>query len=194
MGGTFNPPHIAHLTMAQWAMEYLKLDEVRFIPTGNIPHKDSSDAASAADRLEMVRLSVKGNQNFSVDSMETEREGFSYSYETLEILKRQNPCDELFFIMGADSLDYMEKWKNPERIFKSCTVAAVSRRGYTEAKMNKKKAELEKAFGGHIVIVPMPIMEVSSTELRQMIRDGKSIRYFVRDDVMEYIARNRIYL
>ncbi len=194
MGGTFNPPHIAHLAMAQWALECLELDEVRFIPTGKIPHKDSSDAASASDRLEMVRLSVKGNPKFSADPIETEREGYSYSYETLEILKKQNPDAKLFFIMGADSLDYLEKWKNPDRIFKCCTVAAISRMGYTDDAMQRKKAELEKQFNGCIELISMPLIEVSSTMLRHMIREGKSLRYLVCDEVMEYIAKNKIYL
>lgn len=193
MGGTFDPPHIAHLAMAQWALDYLNLDGVRFIPTGKITYKENC-TATPHDRLEMTRLSVADNPKFSVDDIEVRRQGNSYSYETLEELKRQNPKDRLFFIVGADSLNYMECWKNPQRIFDCCTVAAVNRIGYSAENMQKKKRELEILFGGEIITIPMPIMGISSTELRECVRGGKSIKYFVIPAVEKYIKDKGIYI
>ena len=194
MGGTFDPPHIAHLAMAQRVYDCLGLDEVCFIPAGKIPHKDSSETASAEDRLEMVRLSVMGNPCFSVDPIEIERGGYSYTFETLEALNKNNSDTEFTFIVGADSLDYMERWREPERIFRCCKIAAVSREGFSDERMLFKKRELEKMFNADIEIVTMPLIAVSSTELRNQIRRGGSVRYLVRDEVLKYILKKGIYM
>lgn len=193
MGGTFDPPHIAHLKMAKRALDYLKLDEVRFVPTGRVYYKDSS-AASAADRLEMVRLLIEGCPEFSADSTEVDNaEEYSYSYKTLEAMKNKNPHDELVFIMGGDSLDYIDTWKNPQRIFDCCRVAAIPRPGYTADAILKKKQELENAYKARIELVPMDAIDISSTMLRKRICDGADLHGLVTDSVAEYIKKNKIY-
>lgn len=194
MGGTFDPPHIGHLAMAEQVFEAMALDEVWFIPTGKISYKDSSLTADASDRLEMTRLSIKDNPNFSVSTIETEMESNSYTYKTLEILKERFPDYEFVFIVGADSLNYMENWREPERIFDKCQVAAVNRMGISKEQLVEKRAFLQEKFGGDINLIEMPVIDISSTEIRERIRRGSSIRYFVKDEVREYIKKNDLYI
>lgn len=193
MGGTFDPPHVGHLLIAEYVREALDLEEVRFIPTGQIYYKDSSRTADPGDRLEMVRLAIAGNAHFTADAMEIERSGDTYTFETLEALKAAEPETAVTFIVGADSLDYMERWKNPERIFRCCSVAAVPRPGFSGIQLTEKKQELERQFHGRIEIVPAPLIGISSTELRQRLAAGKSVRYLIPESVAEYIARHGLY-
>ncbi|MEE1013007.1 MAG: nicotinate-nucleotide adenylyltransferase, partial [Clostridia bacterium] len=193
MGGTFDPPHVGHLMIAEYVREALDLEEVRFIPTGQIYYKDSSRTADPDDRLEMVRLAIAGNTRFTADAMEIEREGDTYTFETLEALKAAEPETAFTFIVGADSLDYMERWRHPERIFQCCSVAAVLRPGFSGEQMTEKKKELEQQFHARIEIVPAPLIRISSTELRQRLAEGKSVRYLIPEAVAEYIARHGLY-
>ena len=193
MGGTFDPPHIGHLTIAETVRKSLNLSEIWFIPTGKIPHKSTNETAPAFDRLNMVKLAVEENDNFFVNDTEVVRDSFSYTFETLEELRNKNPNIEFTYIVGADSLDYMEKWKEPSRIFNSCRVAVVNRPGILDEKIKVKKKELEDTFGGEIEIISMPPIDISSTQIRKMIREGKSVIQFVPEKVIEYIKRNNIY-
>ena len=193
MGGTFDPPHMGHLAMAEYVWEKLELEAVWFVPTGKIPHKDSSQTAQPEDRLAMVRLAVRDNPRFAVDPIEAESGRYSYTFETLEKLMERHPDCAFTFIAGADSLDYMERWREPARIFQACTVAAVNRVGYSMGRIERKKHELEARFGARIRIVPMPLIAVSSTEIRERFRRGLSVRYLVRDEVLAYMEEKRIY-
>ncbi len=193
MGGTFDPPHIGHLTMAEFVRKSLNLSEIWFIPTGKIPHKSTKETASAFHRLNMVKLAVEGNDNFFVNDTEVVRDSFSYTFETLEELKGKYPDIEFTFIVGADSLDYMEKWKEPQRIFRCCKIAAVNRPGISNDKIAEKKKMLGNAYNGVIEIINMPPVDVSSTQIRKMIREGKSVTQFVPEKVIEYIKHNNIY-
>lgn len=193
MGGTFDPPHIGHLAMAEQVLEAMALDMIWFIPTGKISYKDSSQTASTQDRLEMTQLSTIDNPRFSVNTIETEMEGNSYTYKTLEILKERFPDYNFVFIVGADSLNYMEKWREPEKIFDKCQVAAVNRMGISKEQFLEKREFLKERFNADITLIEMPILDISSTELRKRIKQGKSIRYLVKDSVREYIAKNGLY-
>lgn len=194
MGGTFDPPHVGHLAMAEYVREELELNQVWFIPTGKIPHKDSRETAASADRLAMVELAIAGNPWFRIESLEVENGGYSYTFETLEKIKTAYPEADLTFIVGADSLDYMECWREPERIFRLCTVAAVNRMGFDKEQMAQKQAALAEQFGARIQRVDMPLIGVSSTEIRERIRQGRSVRYLVRDEVLAYIKTHDLYL
>ena len=193
MGGTFDPPHIGHLTMAEFVREDLELSEIWFIPTGKIPHKSTEETASAIDRLNMIKLAVKNNNKFLVNDTEVIRESFSYTFETLEELKRDYPDDEFIFIVGADSLDYMEKWREPQRIFECCKIAAVNRPGICDEKFISKKKMLEDTYNAEIIIVNMPPVDISSTQIRKMIKEDIDVSQFVAEDVIEYINQNNIY-
>lgn len=193
MGGTFDPPHIGHLAMAEAVYEKLNLEKVWFIPTGKIQYKDSSETASPQERLVMTELAVRGNPKFTVEPIEAESGRNSYTSETLEKLTLLHPDCAFTFIVGADSLDYMERWREPEKIFRLCTVAAVNRIGYSMEKIGKKIHDLEQRFDAKIHIVSMPLIAVSSTEIRERFRNGGSVRYLVRDEVLNYMNENQIY-
>lgn len=193
MGGTFDPPHIGHLTMAERVREELKLDEVWFLPTGGVCYKDPGEISPPKMRLAMVQLAVAGNPKFRVNSIEVESGENSYTYRTLATLNRQNPDTEFVFIVGADSLDYMDCWREPERIFGSCMVAAVNRQGISMQRLKQKQEELSARFGAKIELVDMPVLAVSSTEIRHRVQREKSIRYLVPDDVRTYILKHGLY-
>lgn len=193
MGGTFDPPHFGHLMIAESMREELHLDAVWFMPNGKGIYKEASCMTTPQERLEMVRLAVQGNAAFSVEDIEVRRGGITYTYQTMEELNRRESETEFTFLMGADSLDYMERWKYPERIFACCKIAAVLRSGISLSRMQAKKRELETVYGAEIILTEAPQISVSSTQLRQRIVEGKSIRYLVPDAVEEYIYAHGLY-
>lgn len=194
MGGTFNPIHIGHLILAERALEELELDEVWFIPTGcSYMKKDSVDILSGQERLEMAKLAVQDNPKMKCLDIEIKRNGYTYSYETLEQLKRENEDTGFYFIFGADCLFSIEKWKYPDRIFHSCTIAAAVRNGSSVDAMETKIAELKKRYGADICLLPFPNLEISSTDIRERIKQGKSVRFLLPEKVLGYIEEKRLY-
>ncbi len=193
MGGTFNPIHLGHLMLAEWASDAAGLDEVWVIPTGVSYMKDQREIAPAADRLHMARLAVMGNKRLKCLDVEVRRRERSYSYETLEYLHEQYPEDAFFFILGADCLFSIENWKDPDRIFRCCTVIAAVRDDVLLSEMEEKKHILELRFHGEIILLPFMRMSLSSTEIRQRIRTGLSVRYLVPDSVLSYIEEKGLY-
>ena len=193
MGGTFDPPHLGHLMIAEQMRETLNLDQVRFMPNGQILYKEPSRMATTKQRLEMVRLAIQGNPAFVVDTTEIDWVGTTYTYQTMELLTQREPNAEFTFLMGADSLDYMERWKYPERIFSCCKIAAVLRPGFSNEHMQEKQRELESRFGARITLVESPQILLSSTELRQRLKDGKSVRYLIPEAVDAYIKKHGLY-
>ena len=128
MGGTFDPIHIGHLILGETAYEQFHLDQVLFMPAGNPPHKrNRSNRATDEQRTEMVKIAIASNPHFALSLEEMNQDGFTYTYRTLERLKRQNPDTDYFFIMGADSLYEFEKWREPGRILAACTVLVATR-------------------------------------------------------------------
>lgn len=193
LGGTFNPVHVGHLMLAEWALEEAKLDQVWMIPTGISYMKELREIASAEDRLNMTRLAAEENPHFQCLDIEARRRENTYSYETLEQLHARYPEDQFYFIVGADCLYTMEEWKRPERIFQSCTVVAAVRDEKKLSEMELKKLELERRFQGAILLIPFIRMSLSSTEIRRRIRSGKSVRYLVPDKVLSYIEEKGLY-
>ncbi len=194
MGGTFNPIHIGHLLMAQWAKDMQGLDEVIFIPTGNPYMKAGSEILDGRERLKMVELSIEGKKNFSTSTIELDREGNTYTYETLQELKKCYPDDELYFIVGADSLFGFERWVHPEVILENCILLAAARNGVKMEELDQKRNALMEQFGGEIRLFDFPAIDVSSSMIRNRIAEGKSIRYLVTDQVCEYISKRGFYL
>ena len=194
MGGTFNPIHIGHLLLAENAKEAFGLDEILFVPSGLPYMKNGIEIADKWMRLEMTRLAVSDNPAFVLSSAEVEREGNSYTWETLELLREKEPETEFFFIEGADSLFAMESWKNPEIIFRDCTILAAVRDGKDDDDLREQIARLEKKYGARIGLIGMKEISFSSTDIRERIRDGRSIRYMVPDKVIEYIKKYRLYM
>lgn len=193
MGGTFNPIHIGHLTLGQWAMNELNLDEVWFIPTGISYQKEKLQVLPGEERLHMTELAIADNVAFKCLDMEVKREGYTYSYETMEQLKRQYPEDTFYFIVGADCLFAIENWKYPEKIFESCILAAAIRGKASLGEMEKKKTQLEARFNGKVVLFPFSKLEISSTEIRSRVHEGKSIEHMVPEKVKKYIEEKGFY-
>lgn len=198
MGGTFNPIHLGHLLLAECARDALSLDEVWFVPTGHSYMKEQQRQNGAKmplpeQRLEMTELALRDNPHFSCLDMEVRRGGNTYSYETLEELKRIYPHHSFFFIFGADCLYTIENWKEPSRIFGACEIAAAVRGDASEGDMAAKIRWLEEHFGAHITLLPFRRLEISSTEIRERVKNGKSILYMTPGQVISYIAEKGLY-
>ena len=193
MGGTFNPIHLGHLIVAENAYEELKLDEVLFIPSGTPYMKDTAEVLDPKIRISLVGEAIDDNPHFALSTIEVDREGNSYSYETIEALKKANPDTEYFFLVGADSLFAMEEWMHPERMFAEVTVAAAIRGGYTHEGLDEQIEALEKKYQAKIVKLPCRSVDISSSQIRERVKDGKSIRYMVRYKTEQVIRKNGLY-
>ncbi len=189
LGGTFDPPHKGHLILAKNARDSLGLSRVLFIPSGDSYMKEKVSEASV--RLKMTRLAVMGRKGFRVSEIEVERGGRSYSYETILTLKERFR-EELYFIIGEDTLFMMEKWARPEVIFKNARIACAARDKGGRALLEKSE-ELKERFAARISILPMEPYPCSSTRIREMIRVGESAAPYLPSRVMDYIVKNRMY-
>ena len=188
-GGTFDPPHVGHLALAECARDRLRLDEVRFIPAGQPPHKRGERITGAARRVAMARLAVRGNPAFAVSTVETRRGGPSFTVETLRAVARAAPDARLFLLMGADSLDEFRTWREPEAILGLATLAVAERPG--AAPGGRRRAS--RLRRGRVAWLDNAELAVSSSLVRARVRAGRSIRYLVPDAVAAYIARHRLY-
>lgn len=193
LGGTFNPVHMGHLLMAEYAREAVGLDLVILMPSGISYMKAGTGVLSGEERLRMLQLAIKDNPFFIASDMEIRREGNTYTYETLLQMKKITPSSEIYFIVGADSLFSMEHWVKPEVIFANCTILAAGRNNASKEELESKKQDLEKRFNAHIILMDFPEIEISSSEIRKNVREKKSIRYMVHDRVLEYIREKGLY-
>lgn len=192
-GGSFNPIHMGHLIVAEEIRNALELDKVIFIPAGSPPHKLQSNLASAEDRYNMVKLAIQNNPGFEISSMEIERKGKSYSFDTLTELKNQCKDIDMHFIIGFDTLKELHTWRNIQGIFNIVSFA-VANRGNEAIEIKQWIEERKKAYGGVIEYVPIPDIQISSTDIRKRIMDGRSIRYLVPESVEEYIKARGLYM
>lgn len=181
-GGTFDPIHLGHLRAAESAREALGLDLVTFVPAARSPHK-GDPVSSARDRYAMVALATAAHAAFQPSDRELEREGPSYTVDTIRALRDERPADELFLIVGSDSLAELPTWRDSARIFSECTVAAVTRPG----------DERSAAAPVDVIWVDGPGLPVSATDVRRRVQDGRSIRFLVPDAVADYIAKRGLY-
>ena len=193
MGGTFNPIHIGHLILAEAAYEAYNLDEVLFVPSGHSYMKDQSEILDAKKRVHMTGLAIEDNPHFALSTIEIDRDGNSYSYETLETLRKQNPNTEYYFIVGADTLFALETWKHPEILLPSCTILAAVRDGVSMEKMQKQADYLEEKFGGSIKLLPTSNIEISATDIRKRLFENRDAKYIVPDAVLQFIHKNGLY-
>lgn len=185
-GGTFDPPHVGHLLVANDAREALELDRLIFVPAGAQPFKvDTPPVATAQDRLEMVRLAVADDANYAVDDAEINRKGLSFTVDTLEHLSERNPAARLYLLMGEDVLAGFEKWRSPARIRQLATLVVVSRGGLAGSVADPATSA--------VLRVSTRRVDVSSTEIRERRRAGKSIKGFVPESVERFIDVRGLY-
>lgn len=193
-GGSFDPIHMGHLILAEQCREQLRLDEVRFVPASISPLKQHAAPIASKHRIEMIRLAIAGNPCFTMDQREIDREGVSYTVDTLRSIKEENPSDELYLLMGADSVKDLPRWKNPEEIFALANIGAILRGGFGPPDWNILRQyvspERWKAFQVHI---DTPAIEISSSDLRLRVGRQQTIRYFVPDAVEQYIHQHQLY-
>lgn len=194
MGGTFNPIHYGHLFLAEHAFDQLALDKILFMPSKNPPHKEKPQEVLEEQRVDMVKLAIRNNPHFELSTFELKRKGMTYTADTLTLLTKENPDTEYYFILGADSLFMLCEWKEPQVIFKHCTIVAASRDHALEEDIQKQVIFLQNEFQAKIQILKMPTIELSSRDIRKRIREGKSIRYYIPDTVLEYMEQHKLYL
>ena len=184
-GGSFDPPHIGHLIIAEVARQKLRLEKVVFVPAYVPPHKKGERAATASDRFRMTKLAVRMNPHFSVSDLEIRRRGISYTVDTVRSFKRRYPASELFLIIGGDSLRQFWAWRSPQEILSLASLAVYSRRGGGRHPRTKRHKRIYHIAG--------PLLEVSSTEIRNRIGKDRSIQYLVPDRVRTFITRRKLY-
>lgn len=191
LGSAFNPPHLGHLALAQEAHWQLGLEEVILVPTGEAPHKRIAEDPGRGERLEMTRLAAAGDGRFSVSSLEVDREGPSYAYETLEALAEERADRELVFVMGADAAVGLETWRKPERVVELASLAVARRAGVSDSDVTTAMRSL--GCGERTTMLEMPQFGVSSSAVRERAGQGRPLRYLVPAPVAEYIEEKGIY-
>jgi nicotinate-nucleotide adenylyltransferase len=193
-GGSFDPPHIGHLLAAVDAYELLALDKLFFVPAAVQPLKADMIAAPAHQRLAMVALLVGADPRFAVDAVEIDRAGLSYTVETLETFAQRFPTAERFFLIGEDALAAFGAWRNPEQILKLARLAILRRPAAQRVSgVGATTVDKEAGLPAGTIVLETRLVDVSSTEIRERVRDGKSIRGFVPDSVAAFIETERLY-
>ena len=197
LGGTFDPIHLGHLIIAEQARDQYELDRVLLIPSGHSYFKDnrSKKVQSAQVRLRMTQIAAEGYAPFEVSDIEVNRPGNTYSFETLEELKANNPDAELFFIVGADTVCAMRTWREPARIFAVCTILAAMREDQVNPeRLREETLSLERDFGARIRLLDVPNVGFSSTDIKNRLEEGRSVRYMLPEGVIEYIRSKGLYV
>lgn len=191
MGGSFDPPHMAHLIVAESVWEALGLDVVLFIPAREQPLKQGRAATPAEQRVAMVELAIAGNPNYALSRVDVDREGPSYTVDTLRLIREEMKEAHLWFIIGADSLATLPNWRDPEGILAQTRLAVVRRPGVSSdlATLEARLPQLTDCVDW----VDAPLIEISGTDLRRRITEGRSIRYRVPEPVCRYIEREGLY-
>ncbi len=194
-GGSFDPVHLGHLLLAECCREELRLDAVWFLPTAISPFKQGQLAAAARHRVEMLKLAVAGHEALHVSTLEIDRGGVSYTVETLTLVKEQYPNAELFFLMGADSFHELPSWREPARICGLAIPVAVSRPDYPPVDYDVLRGLVtpERLEAIRRCRVATPLVDISSTDLRRRVAEGKSIRFRTPRAVEKYIETHDLY-
>ena len=187
-GGTFDPIHTGHLIVAEIIRDTLDLDRIIFVPTNKHPLKDSNSISDEAHRRKMIQLAIVNNQFMEVSDLELGTDRINYTVDTIARFREEHggSVQEIYFLMGMDNLNQLHLWKDPDRLVKMCRVVVFGRPGFEPEREAKK-------YLSHIRIVQIPLLEISSTQIRERVRNGKTIRYLVPPDVESYITENRLY-
>ncbi|MCC6804832.1 MAG: nicotinate (nicotinamide) nucleotide adenylyltransferase [Anaerolineae bacterium] len=190
LGGTFDPPHIGHLVLAQYALDALDLASVLFVPAADPPHKDQL-RYGIDHRLPMLELAVAGNGGFVISRVDIDRPGPHYTVDMVRILQEQQPDVEFYFLMGGDSLHHLPQWYHPLELIALCKLAVMARPGgEITAELT---ARLLPGLAERVVVIDSPMLGFSSTEIAERLLAGKSVRYLVPDSVLSYIQDHGLY-
>lgn len=193
-GGTFDPIHYGHLIIAEDVREKFKLDKVIFIPTGAPPHKDNTKVSDPEHRYNMVCAAISTNPHFEASRIEMERPGYTYTIDTLiELRQLLGANSRLFFITGADVIPELLTWKKYEQVFELCEFIAVLRPGYTREEFINEVKYLKKTYRAVIHIVEAPLIGISSTTIRERVKEHRTIKYLVPEEVEKYIYDTGLY-
>ncbi|MCC6574197.1 MAG: nicotinate (nicotinamide) nucleotide adenylyltransferase [Planctomycetes bacterium] len=196
LGGSFDPPHIGHLLMAERAREVLKVERVDLLVTATPPHaKPKKSTANAAQRLAMAKLAIAGNRGLGVDERELQRKGRSYTIDTVRELLRERPGVRPVFIIGGDMLADLPTWKDVNTLVELADFAPVFRPGFGDEVFKGLRAKLGRDVAARLekAVIEMPLLEISSTAIRSRIKAGLSVRYLVPDTVRAFIDRENLY-
>jgi nicotinate-nucleotide adenylyltransferase len=184
-GGSFDPPHLGHLIIAEMARRSLELDTVFLVPAYQPPHKAGRHRSTARDRFAMTRLSARGNKHLKVSDIELRRKGISYTVDTVRAFRKLFPSAQIYLIIGSDSLLQFQTWKSPSDILAEASLVVYRRPG--AGRNNTLPRSTSVAF------IDGPMMAISSSYIRKRLGLGKSIRYLVRDNVLRFIERKKLY-
>ncbi len=191
LGSAFNPPHLGHLALAQEALWQLGLSEVVLVPTGEAPHKRIADDPGKEIRLAMTRLAASDDARFSVSTLEVEREGPSYTYETLGMLAEERGDTDLVFVMGADAAVGLESWREPALVIERARLAVARRAGISDAEVSAVLRSL--GARDRATMLEMPQFGVSSSAVRERAAAGRPLRYLVPEPVARFIEERGVY-
>lgn len=191
-GGTFDPIHLGHLIIAEELRYRLRLDRILFLPAARPPHKTDRLISSDRDRTAMVEMAVGDNPRFGISYVDLEREGLSYTADSLEIISRSFPSQEIYFLMGQDSLRDLPNWHDPNRIARQARLGVALRPG-VQVDVEGIVRQVPDA-AGRIELIDVPLIQIASRLIRQRVRDGAPITYQVPEEVESYILRHRLYL
>lgn len=194
LGGTFNPIHIGHLILAETAYQMFDLEHVLLMPNGNPPHKEVNIRKGTFHRMNMLKLAVQDNPHLVPSSFELERTEVVYTYKTLELLTKKNPDTKYYFILGADSLFDLKNWQRPDIICKNAVLLAAVRDDLDKGKLLQQISVLEKEFHAEIHLMDTPNLSFSSHNIRDRIKMGKTVTYYIPKTVEQYIYENKLYL
>jgi nicotinate-nucleotide adenylyltransferase len=191
LGGAFNPPHIGHMVLAQEALVQLDLERVLLMPMGDAPHREIAGDPGRDTRFELCEAAVRGDERMEVSRLEVDRDGPSYTVETLEALRSERPDDELFWILGGDQAAKLRSWREPDRVLELATIAATERGAWRRPGIFVEASHLRNS--GRLVFFEMPPVGVSSTMIRRRVARGQPVKYLVPDAVAELIEERGLY-
>lgn len=195
MGGTFDPIHNGHLMLGEYAKDLFSLDEIWFMPNGNPPHKINEKIESQTKhRVEMVRRAIVDKNGFVLQLYEVEHKEVNYSYLTMEHFREMFPDCEFYFVIGADSLFTLESWVHPEKFMKTCVILAACRDDKNTDEMMTQISYLNQKYGADIRLLKTPSVDISSTEIRQRLKNGLSVQGMIPETVYEYIQEHHLFV
>jgi nicotinate-nucleotide adenylyltransferase len=191
LGGSFDPPHLGHLILAEVARDDLDLDRILFVPAGDPPHKQHEAKTPVTQRLTMLERALNGHPGFSISRVDIDRPGPHYTVDMLRLLAQQFPGAELVFLMGGDSFGDLLKWHQPAQVVAQCQLAVMRRPG-DDIDIHMHDAALP-GLSGRVVLLDTPLIEISSTLIMERVRLGRSVRYLVPEAVRAYINDYQLY-